>query len=601
VSALAIAWSMVSSVGLLLGVIHFTIWHRNGNPSAFLLAAIMTASTGAVALLQLGMEIRPVHADYSSLLPWSNLAIFAMVVSITWFVHVHLGKGRRWLAIVITAAWAVVALLGTVMSGNLTSPEIDALQVATSSRIEPLALAERIASLLVLIYLVDTAVRAYGGGRRRRALVLGGLVVLFMLIAGLQLLLTNAGVAAPSFSISFAFVVISIAMAIDLLDETTRSAARIRALQPWERRWRSLIEDVQLAVVGVDRDGQINYTNPFFRALTGLPEAQLLDQPAANLSADTDMTNEDRSLVGLPDGNASRGVRFLVQATTGERRDVLWSTLSLRDREGAYDGLLSIGQDVTERRQAQEELQRAQRELEHLTRVVILGEFGSALAEELNGPLATSLASARAAQRLLWSSPPDVSAAQQILEHIVSENRQAGDTITRMQTALDDHEAQSESFDLNAAIAEVLDLMDGEMKEREVVVEVNLAPTAPTIRGGRVEIQQVVSNLVLNGARAASTMPPSKRRMQVETSCGKNIVSIVVQDQGPGVRPDIAPRIFEPFVTTTDAGLGMGLAISRRIVEAHGGRIRHTRPEEGGARFEVFLPLDPGHANTVDS
>ena len=600
-SLLTISWSMVSSVGFLLGAIHLMIWLRDRRHVAYLLAAIMASAAGVLALIELALMTSATPAGYQKIVLWNNIAIFAILVPMTWFVYVYLGTARRWLAIAITVSWTVCLLVNFVMPGNLTFSSVTALDVETSFWGEPFVVAEGvenpfkivadITSLLIMIYVADASIRAFRLGLQRKAIVIGGSILFFIVVAGVHTPLVDAGIIRTPFLISFSFIAISFAMTVELIDQVSRAAVYSRKLTEWERKWSSLLNSVHLAVVGLDREGRINYVNPFFSALIGLPEEQLVDRPATSLAPSSELARFRRWLDGVPKKSVGPAVRFPIETVSGERRDLDWSTVPLRDADGTYDGLLSIGEDITDYLQSQDELHRSRQEMEHLTRAIILGELGSALAHELNQPLAAILANAQAAQRLLKSEAADLGEIREILADIVADDKRAGAVIDRMRRMLSSGDVANEAFDLNAAIREVLDLVEGERKKREVAIEFKPARGRLALWGGRIEIQQVMMNLVLNGMTAVCEHPPGDRRIRIATSRADHTASVTVEDSGPGVPEDIAQRIFEPFVTTKDAGLGMGLAISRRIVEAHGGHIGQASSILGGARFEVSLPL----------
>lgn len=593
---------MVSAVGLLLGGIQFMIWMRDRDRLAYLLAAIMASAAGALALLELGLITRQSAAEFQNIVWWNNLAIFAILVPMTWFVYLYLGTARRWLAIAITAAWTASILVNFVMPGNLTFSSITALRMETTFWGERFAMAEGVenpfkvvadlASLLIAIYVADATVRAYRRGLRRQALVIGGSILFFIVVAGVHTPLVDAGVVRTPFMISFAFAAIALAMAAELVDGVSRAAIYNRELSAWQTKWRTLLDEIQLAVVGLDRDGRINYVNRFFRRLSGLSVDQLLGRPATSLAPKNQLADFKRWLAEVPHKTPRPSVQFPLETASGGRRELVWSTVALRNGEGAYDGLLSIGKDITSLLRTQGELHRTQREIEHLTRAVIVGELGSTLAHELNQPLAAILSNAQAAQRLLDAEPMDEDEIRAILADIVADDRRAGEVIDRMRSMLKNGEVASDRFELNAAIREVLDLIEGERKKHDVAIAFEPTPKPIEIWGGRVQIQQVVMNLVLNAVRAVRDLPSGDRQIRIATFGAPDSSSIVVEDSGPGVPKDIAPRIFEPFVSTKDAGLGMGLAISRRIVETHGGRIKLTSGSLGGARFEVALPVE---------
>ena len=401
--------------------------------------------------------------------------------------------------------------------------------------------------------------------------------------------------------ISFSFVAIVVAMTVELVDRVVRGAFYARELASWEKKWSSLLNEIQLAVMGLDRNGRINYVNPFFCKTTGRSRSQLLDRRAASLVPKSHQDRFGRWLASAPRSGPQKDLQLPLEIASGEHREIVWSTVPLRDGDGEYAGMLGIGEDITERQKAHREQQRTQHQIEHLTRALILGELGSTLAHELNQPLAAILFNAQAAQRLLRQEPVDLSEIKEILADVVADDRRAGEVISRMRNLLKSGKAATEVFDLNTAIGEVLSLVEGEKKKLNATIENHLAPRPLMINGGRVEIQQVVMNLLVNALRSVSHQPPEHRRIRLEITRAGDTALIAVEDSGAGVPSDVWERIFEPFISTTRDGLGMGLAISRRIVNAHHGSIEVFDSKLGGARFEAMIPLVAHEKMAVDA
>ena len=173
--------------------------------------------------------------------------------------------------------------------------------------------------------------------------------------------------------------------------------------------------------------------------------------------------------------------------------------------------------------------------------------------------------------------------------------------IERMRSMLKKGKAGSEVFELNDSIKEVLSLVEGERKRVDAAIELQLSLSPIMISGGRVQIQQVIMNLIVNALWAVAPKPLGNRQIRIESSCSADEVLIAVEDNGPGVSKALERRLFQPFVSTRTTGLGMGLAISRRIIMAHDGSIKLSKGNLGGARFEVSLPLSASRMEAVDA
>ncbi len=281
--------------------------------------------------------------------------------------------------------------------------------------------------------------------------------------------------------------------------------------------------------------------------------------------------------------------------------------IDLRTRSGAVLQVLLVAEtmemageqcfivnvrDVTERKQAELAAEAQRRELAHLGRVASLGELSGALAHELNQPLAAILANTRAAQRIMSRNAPDLVEIRAILEDIVVDDRRAGQVIGRLRALLKKGETRTSELDLNELVQEVRDLLHTELIRRRVTTDVRLTRMMPLLLGDRVEQQQVILNLISNACDAMAGRPADHRLLTITTSITPDgWVELAVQDRGTGIPPERLDQIFDAFFTTKTKGLGLGLAICRSIVNAHGGRLWAVNNPFGGATFH--LALDP--------
>jgi two-component system, LuxR family, sensor kinase FixL len=265
---------------------------------------------------------------------------------------------------------------------------------------------------------------------------------------------------------------------------------------------------------------------------------------------------------------------------------------------GATEGgirTFGVIRNITQQKQVERETQELRDNLAHLTRVSTLGALSGSLAHELNQPLGIILSNAQAAQELLGQEPPDLAEVQAILADIVAADRRAGEVIERLRAMLKRGQASLQPIQLNRVIEEVLHLLRADLIGRGVTVVRELAPGLPLIAGDRVQLQQLVLNLILNGSEAMAANAPGVRRLHLQTTLHQGRVRASVRDEGIGLLTDVE-RFFQPFYTTKAQGLGMGLAICRSIVAAHAGRIwAEPHPERGVVlHFELPVAIDEG-------
>ena len=246
---------------------------------------------------------------------------------------------------------------------------------------------------------------------------------------------------------------------------------------------------------------------------------------------------------------------------------------------------------MSERRRIEQAAAVQRNELAHLARVSTLGELSGSIAHELNQPLTAILSNAQAGQRLLAGGNVSQEAIREIFADIVEDDRRAGEVIRRLRSLLQKGEVQRVSVDVNAVVQDVLGLMRSDFVNRNVTVDTDLAPEIPPLLGDRIQLQQVVLNLLVNACEAMDGLP-ERRRVTVRTGrVDGAAVEILVCDEGKGIEAGDTERIFEPFVTTKPTGMGLGLAVCRTIVAAHGGRLSaHSNAGGRGATFSIVLP-----------
>jgi len=254
-----------------------------------------------------------------------------------------------------------------------------------------------------------------------------------------------------------------------------------------------------------------------------------------------------------------------------------------------------IGLDLTERRRAEEELRSLRQDLAQVGRALTVGELGSSLAHELNQPLATILSNAQAARRFLDRDPTDLDEVRNALDDIERADRHAGDVIRRVRDFIGRKGVPHELVDLNQASRDVLRLVRAEAVSRDIMTITHLALDLPPVSGDRIALQQVLLNLVINALDAVCQVAPTERQVAVRSRReADGTVAVTVSDTGPPLASALRERLFEPFFTTKPDGLGLGLSLSRTLIEAHGGQVWAEPHPEGGMTFGFRLPAAPG-------
>jgi C4-dicarboxylate-specific signal transduction histidine kinase len=248
--------------------------------------------------------------------------------------------------------------------------------------------------------------------------------------------------------------------------------------------------------------------------------------------------------------------------------------------------------DVTERKRAEEARLNAQNKLSHANRVATTGQLAASIAHEINQPITGVVANARAALRFLGAQPMDLYEVRHTLKEIVKDGNRAGEIIARIRALVTKLPSRKDRLDINEVILEVIALTRSEIVRNGISLKTELAKELPPVHGERTDLQQVLLNLIVNAVDAMSSESNSLRELLIATSEDRsNGVRVAVSDWGPGVAQEAIERLFDAFYTTKSGGMGMGLAICRSIIKAHGGRIWVTPNTPRGAVFQFNLPV----------
>lgn len=479
-SPLVIAWSMCAAACLMLGLMHLLFWLSQRQVGAYLLAALMGLSAAVNGMLELSMLQTTSLELYNQLLRWENLVVFMILMPMVWFIHLYFQSGRRWLAFTITLLWSTGIIINfSTPGGSLTFTSLGELQRLGTfwgeefsipvGEINPWKLLADIASLLILLYTLDATLQLWRRDRRKRVLIVGGSITLFILAAGIHSPLVDAGVVAMPYMISFFFLAIVFALSYQVVVDAVKASAN------------------------------------------------------------------------------------------------------------------------------EQELQQTRRDLDQLARANLLGEYSTMLAHELNQPLAAILSNAQAGRRYLSAYGNEDADIHDIFEDIIRDDKRASSIITRLRSMLKNENIVRECFDLNTAIREITDLLESEIRSYKIQLSTRFSPDLPLVHAGRIEMQQVVLNLLVNAVREVSKVHDENRKIMVRTSINRNLVTIEIRDNGAGIPHALHDALFDNFVSGSKGGLGMGLAICHRIIEASGGRIWADNNEQGGACFSFTLPVDDEH------
>ena len=379
----------------------------------------------------------------------------------------------------------------------------------------------------------------------------------------------------------------------DRVEERTRELQKANAaLRENERELRLQTEVIAQQIWSALPDGSIEYCNQRLLTYHG---CSLRDMQGFGFLKY--IHAEDRERVrGAWREAVAQGTVYDIEArqlrSDGQHCWFLIRSLPLRDDAGNILKWYGTNTDIDDRKHAEQALLRTQTELAHLSRVLTMGELTTLIAHEVNQPLAAVVTNADAALRWLAAQPPNLEKARESMSWIVKEGNRAGEIIKRVRSLSKRAVPQNAVLDINDVIREVVELLSAEMARNHVLLQARLEAGLPGVMGDRVQLQQVLLNLTMNAIEAMSGVLDRSRELFIASECRDAVqVLVTVSDTGTGVDPQQLDQIFDAFVTTKAHGIGMGLSISRRIVESHGGRLWAAPNGARGAIFQFTLPI----------
>ena len=363
------------------------------------------------------------------------------------------------------------------------------------------------------------------------------------------------------------------------------------------RKLSAAIEQSPVSVLIANRHGVIEYVNPHFCRSSGYSPEEVLGRNTRILKSG----ETPREVYATLWQTILRGEKWAGELHNRRKNgELYWEHVRifpLVAESGETEHFVAVKEDITLRKELTEREQLRQEQMLHHARLAAMGEMAAALAHELNQPLAAIANFSGVVEHQLGAHQPDLAQAREVVRTINSQALRAGEIVWRVREFSRKQEARREPIDINGLVSEVVRLADIAARSREVAYEYHLAPGLPPVPVDRVQIEQVLLNLIRNGVEAMEAVPGEKRLTLSShlAECG-SAVQVTVRDRGSGLPDRIAVDLFTPFFTTKPEGMGMGLSICRGIIESHGGRLWAAPDEAGGTAFHFTLPLQAGGA-----
>ena len=364
------------------------------------------------------------------------------------------------------------------------------------------------------------------------------------------------------------------------------------ALRASEERWRAIFETAAVGIATEPLAGGVSSVNPAFQRLLGYSESELQKLTTFDFTHEDDLAATRKLRDGIitgPQRSYRLEKRYRHKDGTIIWADVNASMVPATNSTPAFLAIMVV--DITARRHAEDALRVAQSELARVSRLTTMGGFAASIAHEVNQPLMAVVTNADTCLRWLAQDLPDLDEARQAAERTVNAGHRAADIIRTIRGLARKSTPEVMRFDINSAITEVLTLTRGELQRQDIFLETDFSAGVQPIMGDRVQLQQVILNLIRNGVEAMSTVTLRRRVLQVSSQIDeRGDVVIAVTDTGTGLDPTKKERIFDAFFTTKPEGMGIGLSICRSIVEAHGGRLWASPNLTQGSTFQFIVP-----------
>jgi PAS domain S-box-containing protein len=359
-----------------------------------------------------------------------------------------------------------------------------------------------------------------------------------------------------------------------------------------EERWRSVFENSAIGVALTDLNGRFIAANPVYENMLGYTEQELEQLSFLDITVEED---RNPNLVLIRELLEGKRRQFQIEKQYRRKNgSAVWvrnSVSMVPGSERVPQFLMKLSEDVTEQHEAKVALDKARSDLAHVARVSTLSALTASIAHEVNQPLSGIVTNASTCLRMLDADPPNLEGARETARRTIRDGNRASEVITRLRGLFSKKSAAFEAFDLNEAAKEVIALSVSELQRNRVIPQLDLAAGLPSVSGDRIQIQQVILNLIRNGSDAMSTVEDRPRELLITTENDEiGGVRLSVSDTGVGIDPKVEEKLFEAFHTTKRDGMGIGLSVSRSIIESHQGRLWAIGNEGQGATFVFSIP-----------
>jgi len=614
-SWLTVIWSMVAAFSLTFALLHLFFWAKEIKPRANLSFAAAAFAASVITIMELMAMKTASPEQMAALLRWVHLPVLVLSVGIIYFVRGYLASGRWWLAVTAIGLRCLALILSLTTGQSLFFKKVLGLKRITVldgetvslplGSLNPWYFVGPLSVLALAAFVLDGAFTLWRRGTdsdRRRAVLFSATIFFFLITAVGHTWLVNSGAIDSPYIAGFSFVPILLAMFYELSCDMLHSVQLTDQLRLSEAELRNNKQRMKLAARAADlrlwewdivRDRI--WSTDGIRSLYGLlPYQEIGLDHFLNMLYEEDRERVRGEIARALANNGHYESEYRIRIPEGRLH---WFNSRGRVEFGENHQplrMLGVTINITRRKQAELEAQQLRHEMTHLSRALLLGELSGSLAHELNQPLTSILSNAQAAQRFLARDPADLAEVRNVLTDIVEEDRRAAEIIRRLRALLKKGEAQRSAIDLNKTVHDVLKLVHSDLVNHTTTVHLALDPTLPSVLADRIQIQQVLLNLVMNACEAMIQTDVKERWLLIATTWNNaDKIHVSVADQGPGIPAEDRKTVFTPFFTTKANGMGLGLSICRTLIAAQGGTIWATQNLPHGTVFHFTLPIFP--------
>jgi PAS domain S-box-containing protein len=610
-SQVTVIWSVIAACAFLLALMYGLVWFLNRKARAALAFSFESLAIVGSVIVELGMMYSTTPAEWGEWVRFNQVPILVRTAALCAFVYFYFGTGRLWLLWCAIGTRAVVLVAGFIMEPNFNFSRIDSIDrisflgeqvtIVGQAVTSPYQWFALLSTALVIVFVADASLTLWRKGTRdarRKVIVIGGATLLSWAVgASYTQLMVYGGVRLPAL-LTPPYLIMLAAMTFEMSRETLHASRLARELRASEARLELAASAAGLGLWAWNTRTNDLWVTSAARAMLGLGSRDALDMDRIRAMIEpADLARAESVWEQAAATGAEADVQLRIRLPSGAARVLSARGRTEIDAEGQTVSVQGVVRDVTEQVRAREENEEMRRNLAHAGRVSVLGTLSSSLAHELGQPLSAILLNTQAADALLQQPSPDLHEVRQILSDIRRDDRRASDVIERLRKLLRRGEMELAPLSPDALVQDVAALLRADATRRDVRLDCTSTP-APFVHGDRVHLAQVLINLIVNSMDAVAKQPAARRRVSLSAGPHANGgVEFVVSDLGSGIEPELLPKVFDAFFTTKSHGMGIGLSVSRTIVEAHHGRLWAENDPQGGASFHVVLPALHGEAS----